>query len=123
MAAIAIVQTYDYVKALTSRLLRQEFSVQYFCTSIQIRKVQKSYFNRSSRPPRFDSTFKESIIKHNNIQLASSMENLKTLLVANRGEIATRILKTAKYVLRPYLDNNIDSSGDYIFVPSQSTQR
>lgn len=39
------------------------------------------------------------------------MENLQTLLVANRGEIATRILKTTKYVLRSFRGNNSDSSG------------
>lgn len=61
----------------------------------------------------------------NHSQSISSMENLKTLLVANRGEIATRILKTAKYVLASYLDIHSDrnSPGDYTFEQLQSTQR
>lgn len=53
-------------------------------------------------------------LSRNSSQSISSMENLKTLLVANRGEIATRILKTAKYVLGSDWDihSDRDSPGD-----------
>ena len=60
------------------------------------------------------------------------MEQLKTLLVANRGEIAARIIKTAKQA-SPFFEplfrdtaltfDLIGSLGSSIFAPSQSIRR
>ena len=55
------------------------------------------------------------------------MKHLKTLLIANRGEIATRILKTAKYsadsfrTYRPRMAH-ISGVGSSVYAPLQYTR-
>lgn len=70
------------------------------------------------------------LVQYRCSECCSEMEQLKSLLVANRGEIAARIIKTAKQaspffepLFRDTASDRMGALGSSIFAPSQSIQR